>query len=55
MLTNKTAWPYVNAVNNDSVDPGFNSTLVQLAAGNMAIFVDTCWNNGGTGKACAPM
>ena len=38
MLTNKTAWPYINVANNDSVDPGFNSALVQLAAGNMAVF-----------------
>ena len=54
MLTNKTAWPYINAANNDSVDPGFNATLVQTAAGNMAAFVDTCWTHGGTGQGVRP-
>ncbi len=54
MLTNKTAWPYINVANNDSVDPGFNSTLVQQAAGNMVTFVDTCWNNAGSGQGVRP-
>jgi len=54
MFTNKTAWPYVSAANNDSVDPGFNSTLVQLAAGSMVTFVDTCWNNNGAGQGVRP-
>ena len=48
MLTDKTTWPNVNVSNNDSVDPGFNSALVQLAAGNMAAFVDTVWAHGGS-------
>lgn len=54
MLTNKTIWPYVNVANNDSVDPGFNSALVQLAAGNMAAFVDTVWAHGGTANGFRP-
>ncbi|HEY9166580.1 MAG TPA: T9SS type A sorting domain-containing protein [Candidatus Kryptonia bacterium] len=54
MLTNTTAWPNINVANNDSVDPGFNSALVTLAAGKMVAFVDTCWNNGGTGQGIRP-
>ncbi|MGA9408504.1 MAG: T9SS type A sorting domain-containing protein [Bacteroidota bacterium] len=54
MLTNKTAWPYINATNNDSADPGFNATLVTLAAGNMVTFVDTTWNEGGSGEGIRP-
>lgn len=45
MLTNKTTWPYVNVANNDSVDPGFDAALVQMAGSNMATFVDTFWTN----------
>jgi Secretion system C-terminal sorting domain len=45
MLTNKTSWPNINVANNDSVDPGFNSSLVQMAGSNMAAFVDTLWHN----------
>jgi len=40
--------------NNDSVDPGFNSTLVQTAGTNMADFIDTCWANGQSGKGVRP-
>jgi Secretion system C-terminal sorting domain len=54
MLTNKTSWPYINVANNDSVDPEFNSTLVTQAADEMVAFVDTCWNNGGTGQGLRP-
>ncbi len=54
MLTNKTAWPYINVANNDSVDPSFNSTLVQTAGTQMAVFVDTCWANGGSGMGIRP-
>ena len=54
MLTNKTIWPYVDVANNDSVDPGFNSALVQLAAGNMAAFVDTVWAHGGSANGFRP-
>ncbi|HTR79990.1 MAG TPA: T9SS type A sorting domain-containing protein [Bacteroidota bacterium] len=54
MLTNKTAWPNINVANNDSLDPGFNSTLVQSAAGKMVTFVDTCWNNSGSGQGIRP-
>ncbi len=54
ILTDKTTWPYVTVTNNDSVDPGFNSALVQLAAGNMAAFVDTCWAHGGSGNGVRP-
>lgn len=54
MLTNKTSWPNINVANNDSVDPGFNAALVELAAGRMAAFVDTCWANGGAGMGNRP-
>jgi len=54
MLTNKTAWPYINAAKNDSLDPGFNATLVQTAATRMAVFVDTCWSNNQSGKGIRP-
>ena len=54
MLTNKTAWPNINAANNDSVDPGFNSALVQLAGGRMAVFVDTLWHNNQSGMGIRP-
>jgi hypothetical protein len=45
MLTDKTAWPYISVANNDNVDPGFNSTLVQTAGSRMAAFVDTLWHH----------
>ncbi len=54
MTTNKTSWPYINVTNNDSVDPGFNSALVQTAASNMAVFVDTLWNNNQSAKGIRP-
>jgi hypothetical protein len=54
ILTDKTTWPHVNVANNDSVDPGFNSALVQLAAGNMAAFVDTVWAHGGSANGFRP-
>jgi hypothetical protein len=54
MLTDKTSWPGFNIANNDSADPGFNSALVNLAAGKMVQFVDTCWANGGTGHGFRP-
>ena len=54
MLTNKTAWPGINVVSNDSADPGFNSSLVQLAAGRMAAFIDTCWANSQSGHGVRP-
>ncbi len=54
MLTNKTAWPYITAANNDSVDPGFNATLVQTAGTRMATFVDTLWHNNQAGKGIRP-
>ena len=54
MLTNKTAWPYINVANNDSVDPGFNATLVQTAGSRMAVFVDTLWHNNQAGKGIRP-
>jgi hypothetical protein len=54
MLTNKTAWPYINVANNDSVDPGFNATLVSTTGGKMAIFVDTLWHNNQAGKGIRP-
>jgi len=54
MLTNKTSWPYINYSNNDSTDPGFNATLVQTAATNMAIFVDTLWHENQSGEGIRP-
>ncbi len=54
MLTNKTSWPYINVANNDSVDPGFNSTLVQTAGSKMAAFVDTLWHNNQSGLGIRP-
>jgi len=54
MLTNKTAWPYINVANNDSVDPGFNASLVQSAGSKMAIFVDTLWHNNQAGQGIRP-
>ena len=54
MLTNKTAWPFINVASNDSVDPGFNAALVSLSAGRMATFVDTLWHNNQSGKGLRP-
>jgi len=54
MLTDKTNWPHINYANNDSVDPGFGATIVDSAASRMAAFVDTCWNNSGTGQGVRP-
>ncbi len=46
MYTNKTTWPGINVTNNDSVDPGFNSTLVSQVSDSMANFVNVCWAQG---------
>ena len=54
ILTDKTTWPHVNVAKNDSVDPGFNPALVQLAAGMMAAFVDTVWAHGGSANGFRP-
>lgn len=54
MGTDKTTWPYITIANNDSVDPGFNSTIVGLAAGNMAAFVDTFWTDSQSGNGVRP-
>ena len=54
MLTNKTAWPQIAVVNNDSVDPGFSASLVTTAATRMAVFIDTCWANNQSGKGVRP-
>jgi hypothetical protein len=54
MLTDKTSWPYINVANNDSVDPGFNASLVQMAGSKMAIFVDTLWHNNESGLGIRP-
>ncbi len=54
MLTDKTSWPYINVANNDSVDPGFNSSLVQMAGGNMATFIDTIWHNNQSASGLRP-
>ncbi len=53
LVGNKTKWPGINIANNDSTDPGFDATLVQQAADSMAIFIDTCWNEG-TGANIRP-
>ena len=49
MLTDKTTWPNITVANNDSVDPGFNATLVNTAASKMAVLVDTLWHNNQAG------
>ena len=54
MLTDKTSWPYINVTNNDSTDPGFDATLVQTAATNMAAFVDTLWHNNQSAAGIRP-
>jgi hypothetical protein len=54
MLTNKTSWPNINVTNNDSTDPGFDATLTQTAATNMAVFVDTLWHNNQTAVGIRP-
>ncbi|MHB8581083.1 MAG: T9SS type A sorting domain-containing protein [Ignavibacteriaceae bacterium] len=54
MTTNKNSWPYINVTNNDSVDPGFNSALVQTAGSKMAVFVDTLWHNNQSGLGIRP-
>ncbi len=44
ILTDRTKWPGIDVyTNDDSVDPGFNSVLVQMCSDSMANFVDTCW------------
>jgi hypothetical protein len=53
LVGNKTKWPGINIANNDSTDPGFNATLVAQAADSMAVFIDTCWNEG-TGANIRP-
>ncbi len=39
MFNNKTAWPYLIQANNDSVDPGFNSTMVNTAVDSLVKFI----------------
>lgn len=51
ILTNKTTWPNITVTNNDSVDPGFNSTLVATSIAKMITLADTCW--GGTASGAA--
>ncbi len=44
LLTDHTTYPGISVfTNNDSVDPGFNASLVQMASDSMANFVNTCW------------
>lgn len=51
ILTDKTTWPNVNVANNDSVDPGFNSTLVATSIANMITLVDTAYGGTASGSA----
>jgi len=51
MLTNKTLWPHITVANNDSVDPGFNSTLVSQSITNMGILIDTAYGGTASGSA----
>jgi len=51
MLTNKTKWPHINVANNDSVDPGFNATLVSQSLTNMSILIDTAYGGTASGSA----
>jgi Secretion system C-terminal sorting domain len=54
MLTDKTTWPNINVANNNSMDPGFNSSLVQMAGSKMAAFVDTLWHHNQTAAGVRP-
>ncbi len=54
ILTDKITWPNIVVSNNDSTDPGFNSTLVATAAGKMATYADTAWHHGGAGQGVRP-
>jgi hypothetical protein len=47
MFSDKTTWPGLTAANNDSVDPGFSSTLVDPAADSSLKFTNLIW----TGQA----
>ncbi len=39
MFNNKTAWPYLIQANNDSVDPGFSSTMVNSMTDSLVKFI----------------
>lgn len=43
MLTDKTSWPYINVANNDSVDPGYDASLVSSAVTKMLPLIDSAF------------
>jgi hypothetical protein len=45
----KTNYPGVSVVNNDSLDPGFNAALVKAATDSLVIFDKLIWQNGTSG------
>jgi hypothetical protein len=48
MFTDKNEWPNCLAINNDSVDPGFDASLVTPVVDSLKVFVHDYWNGGGT-------
>jgi Secretion system C-terminal sorting domain len=46
MFNNKTLWPGFVAIDNDSVDPGFNSSWVTTALDSLISFVNITWVSG---------
>ena len=49
MFSDSSSWPGFVAANNDSVDPGFNSTLVTTVADSLNGYVDAVWQYGTAG------
>lgn len=49
MFNDKTSWPGLFAANNDSVDPGFSSQIVESAVDSLIKFVHLKWTEGSAG------
>jgi len=45
----KTNYPGISVVNNDSLDPGFNTTLAKAATDSLVVFDKLIWLNGASG------
>jgi hypothetical protein len=45
----KTTYPGISVVNNDSLDPGFNAALAKAATDSLIVFDKLIWKNGTSG------
>lgn len=51
MFQNHTEWPYLVEANNDSIDPGFSSSLVSASADSLIEYMYALWAHGTAGSA----